>query len=86
MIVVPGLGSVVGGPLVAAFAGAGAAGTLGVLVGAGLGARLPEYEADYLEDAVRTGGALIAVRCPAARVSGVEEILTVSGARAIRRR
>jgi hypothetical protein len=84
-VVVPGLGSVLAGPLVAALAGAGAAGGLGVLVGALIGARLPEYEADYLEDAVRTGGALVAVRCSAERVSCIEEILAVSGARAVRR-
>jgi len=84
-IVVPGLGSVLAGPFVAALAGAGGAGAVGVLVGALIGARLPTYEADYLEDAVRTGGALVAVRCSASRVSCVEDILMVSGARAVRR-
>jgi hypothetical protein len=84
-IVVPGLGSVLAGPLVAALAGAGAAGALGVLAGALAGACLPEYEATYLEDAVRTGGALVAVRCGADRVTSVEEILAASGARAVRR-
>ncbi len=66
-IVIPGLGAVLAGPPVAALAGAGAAGALGMLAGALAGARRAVYEAAYLEDAVRTGGALIAVRCSAER-------------------
>jgi hypothetical protein len=85
-IVVPGLGAVLAGPLVAALAGGGAAGALGVLVGALVGACWPEYEAAYLQDAVRIGGALVAVRCNKGRVTYVEEILAASGARAVRRR
>jgi hypothetical protein len=84
-LVVPGAGAVVAGPIVAALAGAGAGGALGVIAGAALGARLPEYEAAYLEDAVRMGGALLAVRCSADHAPGVAEILTSSGGRRIRR-
>jgi hypothetical protein len=85
-IVLPGLGAVLAGPWVAALAGAGACGALGVLAGALVGARMPEYEATYLEDAVRGGGALVAVRCGVDRVSGVAEILAGNGAIAVRRR
>ncbi len=84
-VVVPGLGSVLAGPSVAALAGAGAAGAIGMLVGALIGAGLPEYEADYLQDALSMGGALVSVRCRADHVICVEEVLTVSGARAVRR-
>jgi hypothetical protein len=85
-IVVPGLGAMLAGPSVAAIAGAGAVGAVGMIAGAIAGARVPEYEAAYLEDAVHTGGALVAVRCSADRVSSVEAILTASGALAIRSR
>jgi hypothetical protein len=85
-IVVPGVGAVLAGPAVAALAGAGAAGALGMIAGAIAGARVPEYEATFLEDAVHTGGALVAVRCPADRVASVAEILAASGAIAVRER
>jgi hypothetical protein len=79
-LIVPGLDAFFAGPLVAALAGAGAAGAAGTLLGAALGARLPEYEARYLEDVVDTGGALLAVRCPASVSRSVEEALSESGA------
>ena len=84
-LVFPELGVVLAGPLVSALAGAGAAGFLGVTVGALVGARMPAYEAAYLGNAVLLGGALLAVRCPAERLAGVEEILTASGARGVSR-
>jgi hypothetical protein len=85
-LVIPSLGAVIAGPLVSAFALAGAAGALGGLAGALVGARLPGYEAAYLEDAVHAGGALVAVRCSDERLASVEEILVAGGARALRRR
>jgi hypothetical protein len=83
-IVVPGLGAVLAGPVVAALAGAGAAGALGMIAGALAGARVPKYEAAFLGDAVRTGGALVAVRCAEGGAPLVEEILATSGALAVR--
>jgi len=84
-IIVPGLSLVVAGPIVAALAGAGALGGLGTIVGAVVGATLPEYEARYLGDAIRMGGALVAVRCSPDRTEALEELLEASGARSIRK-
>lgn len=78
-LIVPGLDAFFAGPLVAGLAGAGAAGAAGTLLGAAVGARLPEYEARYLEDAAIAGGALLAVRCPASACRSVEEALSQSG-------
>jgi hypothetical protein len=83
-IVIPGLGVVLAGPPVAALAGAGALGALGMLAGGLAGVRRARYEAAFLEDAVHTGGALIAVRCPAEGALAVEGILAAAGARALR--
>jgi hypothetical protein len=84
-LVIPELGSVVAGPVVAAMAGAGALGAIGVVIGGLWGARVPEFEARLLEDAVGMGGALLAVRCSAATASRIERILEASGARLMRR-
>jgi hypothetical protein len=84
-LIIPGLDAFFAGPLVAALAGAGAAGALGTLLGAAFGARLPEYEARYLDDAVELGGALLAVRCPADVSRSVEEALCESGGCRIRK-
>jgi hypothetical protein len=84
-IVIPGAGTVLAGPVVAALAGAGAGGALGTLIGALVGVRVPEFEARYLEDAVGMGGALLAVRCRPALASKIEQILETSGARLLRR-
>jgi hypothetical protein len=84
-LIIPGLDAFFAGPLVAALAGAGAAGAAGTLLGAVLGARLPEYEARHLEDdAPEASGALVAVRCPAAVSRSVEEALSESGGCRIR--
>jgi hypothetical protein len=78
-LVVPHVGVVVAGPLVAALAGAGLVGALGTALGGLLGARLPEYETAYLRDAVATGGALLAVHCDAADLERVRDVLAASG-------
>ncbi len=83
-IVIPGLGAVLAGPPVAALAGAGAVGALGMIAGGLVGVCRPRYEAAFLEDAVHTGGALIAVRCSAEIAPAVEAILAAAGARALR--
>lgn len=84
-LIIPGLDAFFAGPLVAGFAGAGAAGAAGTLLGAVVGAQLPEYEARYLEDASDTGGALLAVRCPASVSQSVEDALSQSGGCRIRK-
>src|ERR1700741_3338148 len=55
-LAIPGLGPLVAaGPIVAALAGAGAVGTLGGIVGALVGMRIPEYEAKRYEGRIREG-------------------------------
>ena len=85
-IVVPILGAVLAGPMVAALAGAGAGGALGMIAGALVGARFPGYEAAFLENAVRTGGALVAVRCAGQHAGRIAELLRACGAIGVRRR
>lgn len=60
-VVVPGVGLVVAGPLLAALAGLGAGGAAGGLVGGLIGAGMTEAEAKMVEDAVKNGNIVIAV-------------------------
>ncbi|MFT3767900.1 MAG: hypothetical protein QM820_20820 [Minicystis sp.] len=85
-VVIPGLDAFVAGPSVAALAGAGAASAIGVAAGAIVGACLPAYEAAYVDDGARAGGALLAIRVAADRVPWVLEILAANGAHRIARR
>jgi hypothetical protein len=84
-IVVPAAGSVLAGPVVAALSGAGAFGALGVVVGALLGARVPEFEARLLEDAVNMGGSLVAVRVAPGLIDRIERVLESQGGCLVRR-
>ena len=79
-VVVPGVDLVLAGRVVAALAGAGALGAVGLLAGALFGAARPEVEAKYLSDALEGAGALIAVRCHPERLERIEELLASSGA------
>jgi hypothetical protein len=54
---------VAAGPVLAAMAGAGAAGALGWIVGLLAGIRLPEYVAKRYAGRVRRGGILLSVHC-----------------------
>jgi hypothetical protein len=85
-VVVPSLDAFFAGPAVAALAGAGAAAVIGLAVGVVHGACVPAYEAAYLDDAVRRGGALLAVRVGAAGAPRVVEILAANGAARVARR
>lgn len=85
-MVIPRLGAVVAGPMIAALTGAGAVGALGMLAGALAGARRPRFLVAYLVNAAHTSGALIAVRCAADQAPRVERALAEAGAAALRRR
>jgi hypothetical protein len=60
-LMIPGLGFVAAGPIVAALAGAGAGGAAGTLVGALVGAGIPEHEAKFYGPGVEQGGILVGV-------------------------
>ena len=74
--VVPGLGSVIAaGPLAAGFAGATTGAVAGGLLGALVDWGIPEDEAHYYAEALRRGGALVAVRAPEDQVDDVVAVL-----------
>jgi hypothetical protein len=60
-LLLPGLGLVVAGPLVAALVGAGAGGFTGGLVGALIGWGIPEARANVYEKGIKEGGTVLAV-------------------------
>lgn len=84
-LVVPITGSVLAGPIVAAAAGAGALGALGIAMGGFVGSRRTAFEASLLDDAIAMGGSLVAVRAAPAAVATIERILAARGARYMRR-
>lgn len=61
-VILPGLGLVVSGPLLAALAGAGAGGATGGLAGALIGWGIPEERANLYESGIREGGTVLGVR------------------------
>lgn len=61
-IVIPGVGLLITGPLVAALAGAGAGGLAGGLVGGLIGVGVPESHAKIYDLGLREGGVLITVQ------------------------
>ncbi len=60
-VILPGLGLIVAGPLVAALAGAGAGSLTGGLVGALIGAGFPEEHAGIYDEGIRNGGVVMGV-------------------------
>lgn len=60
-VLLPGLGLVVSGPIVAALAGAGAGGATGGLAGALIGWGIPEERANLYEEGIREGGTVLGV-------------------------
>jgi hypothetical protein len=61
-LAIPGLGPfIAAGPIMAALAGAGAAGVVGGIAGALVGMGIPEYEAKRYEGQVKDGGILLSV-------------------------
>lgn len=60
-VVVPGVGLVLAGPLVAALAGAGAGSLTGGVIGALIGAGIPEDHAKVYQHALENGGIVMGV-------------------------
>lgn len=60
-VLLPGLGLVVAGPIVAALAGAGAGGLTGGLIGALVGSGIPEEHAAEYESGIKNGGVYMGV-------------------------
>lgn len=60
-LVIPGLGLVVAGPIVAGLAGAGAGGITGGLVGSLIGWGIPEDKAKVFESEIKAGGIMLGV-------------------------
>ncbi len=60
-VTIPGLGFLIAGPLVAAFAGGGAGAVTGGLVGRLIGAGVPEPNAHAYDAALREGGVVLGV-------------------------
>jgi hypothetical protein len=81
IIVVPGLGLVAAGPILAALAGLGAGGAAGGLVGGLVGLGIPEHHAKAMDEKITRGGILIAVGTHSkAEQDTVENTLAHSGA------
>jgi hypothetical protein len=82
-IAIPGIGPIVAaGPVVAALAGAGAAGATGGLVGGLIGAGIPEIEAKRYAGRIREGAYLISVHCDDSKwAKSAEQILESTGGR-----
>jgi len=80
-LMIPGVGPLIAaGPIVAALAGAGAAGVAGGLVGGLVGAGIPEVEAKRFAGRIREGGYLISVHCDDSDwARRAEEILAATG-------
>lgn len=60
-LVIPGLGLVIAGPIVAGLAGAGAGGIAGGLVGSLIGWGIPEDKAKVFESGIKSGGIVLGV-------------------------
>jgi len=79
-IVVPGLGLVAAGPVLAALAGAGAGAAAGGLTGALVGLGLPEHEAKFYDQELRKGGILLGVYTHDDRKKQARDVLQAAGA------
>jgi sporulation protein YlmC with PRC-barrel domain len=82
-IAIPGIGPLLAaGPIVAALAGAGAAGAIGGVAGGLIGLGMPELEAKRYQAELAKGGVLLAVQCSDARFAeSARQILDRTGAR-----
>jgi hypothetical protein len=79
-IVVPGLGLLAAGPVVAILAGLGAGAAAGGLTGALIGLGIPEHEAKFYNDAIERGGILVGVYAHDDKKDVARKILDAAGA------
>jgi hypothetical protein len=79
LVVIPGVGLVAAGHLVAALAGAGAGGAVGGLLGGLVGLGIPEHEAKMMAERIAKGGILVGVLAHPDRVKQADEILRSVG-------
>src|SRR5215472_4591511 len=84
IIVVPGLGLVAAGPVVATLAGLGAGAAAGGLTGALIGLGLPEREAKFYNEEVEHGGILVGVYTHDDRIAQAKKILDAAEAESVR--
>lgn len=70
---------IVAGPIAGALAGGGAGAAVGSIVGALIGAGIPEHEAHAVENDLREGGIVLAVRTEDADAARASEILRQEG-------
>ena len=80
-VVVPGVGVLVAGPLLSAFAGMNAGAVVGTFVGGLIGHGIPEREAKIYKEAVKEGNLLVAVSADDAdRAGDARRIMDQAGA------
>jgi hypothetical protein len=80
-LAIPGLGPVVAvGPLIAMLTGAGAGAVAGGLIGALTHSGVSQEHATYYAEAVRRGGALVALRADESRAERAADVLREHGA------
>jgi uncharacterized protein YjbJ (UPF0337 family) len=85
-IAIPGLGLLVAGPIAGAIAGAGAVGATGTLLGALIGAGIPETRAVEYERGLKEGGIVLGTRArDEAHATELEQDFDSHGARRILR-
>jgi hypothetical protein len=85
-IAIPGIGLVVAGPIAGAIAGAGAGGATETLMGALIGAGIPENHASEYERGLSEGGIVLGTRAKdQAHAAELERDFTTHGARSVLR-
>jgi heat induced stress protein YflT len=78
-LAIPGIGPIIaGGALASTLAGAGIGAAAGGLIGALVGMGIPEEDARYFEEGIRSGGILVTVKA-GSRADAVRQILRRSG-------
>jgi hypothetical protein len=84
IVVVPGLGLVAAGPVVATLAGLGAGAAAGGFTGALVGLGIPEHEARFYNEAIEKGGILVGVYCHSDRADQARRVLQAADAEKVK--